>query len=411
MEDSGGVRRIVSRWIVTGICKLTTATLLGRKAGHEILDAVVLRDKLTGKPLLTGASLAGAMRSYLVDVRSGYRTRETGEVADIFGSQQPAKNGFQSPLIVYDSVGEIPESQSLELRNGVALDPARGVAEEHKKFEYEVMPPGTEFPLRFELLVPDKKSEQRLVSSLHVVLSGLENGEIRIGGRRTRGMGECKVSKWRVRRFDLTTADGWKEWLGTDDKESTNNSIKYDSIYDALINACPSLELESRDARRRVMFELDLKIPHSVLIRFPGRNLDAPDALHLTSGGKSILSGTSLAGALRSRCLRIVNTICQSLGNQSLVDQLFGSCPNGKRKGGTGLSSRLIVSESIIDGGTRLRPARIGIDRFTGGTMTGALFEEEPQFGGSATVRLELRESKEGEVGLILLALRDLVTG
>ena len=59
----------------------------------------------------------------------------------------------------------------------------------------------------------------------------------------------------------------------------------------------------------------------------------------------------------------------------------------------------------------RLRPSRIKIDRFTGGVVDGALFDEEPIYGGQLKVAMELRSPKEGEAGLLLLVLKDLLTG
>jgi CRISPR/Cas system CSM-associated protein Csm3 (group 7 of RAMP superfamily) len=57
---------------------------------------------------------------------------------------------------------------------------------------------------------------------------------------------------------------------------------------------------------------------------------------------------------------------------------------------------------------------RVSIDRFTGGTRDGALFNEQPLFGDAqsvVTVDLQLEEPKEHEIGLLLLLLKDLWTG
>ncbi len=57
---------------------------------------------------------------------------------------------------------------------------------------------------------------------------------------------------------------------------------------------------------------------------------------------------------------------------------------------------------------------RVSIDRFTGGTRDGALFNEQPLFGGAqslVTVDLQLENPQEYEIGLLLLLLKDLWTG
>ncbi len=41
----------------------------------------------------------------------------------------------------------------------------------------------------------------------------------------------------------------------------------------------------------------------------------------------------------------------------------------------------------------------------------GALFDEEPDYGGHVSVRMELRQPEEGETGLLLLLLKDMLSG
>jgi CRISPR/Cas system CSM-associated protein Csm3 (group 7 of RAMP superfamily) len=73
-------------------------------------------------------------------------------------------------------------------------------------------------------------------------------------------------------------------------------------------------------------------------------------------------------------------------------------------------ASRLRVSECVIENSQQLRQARIRIDRFTGGVVDGALFDEEPDFRGKIHLHLELRNPRAGEPGLLLLLLKDLLT-
>ena len=57
---------------------------------------------------------------------------------------------------------------------------------------------------------------------------------------------------------------------------------------------------------------------------------------------------------------------------------------------------------------------RVSIDRFTGGALETALFNEQPVFGGKdsrLTLTLCLREPGEAEIGLLLQLLKDLWTG
>ena len=58
-----------------------------------------------------------------------------------------------------------------------------------------------------------------------------------------------------------------------------------------------------------------------------------------------------------------------------------------------------------------MRATRVRIDRFSQGSVPTALFDEEPWYSGQVTTTLELRNPEAGEVGLVLLLLKDLLTG
>jgi CRISPR/Cas system CSM-associated protein Csm3 (group 7 of RAMP superfamily) len=154
------------------------------------------------------------------------------------------------------------------------------------------------------------------------------------------------------------------------------------------------------------------------LIRSNFGDANAPDFLHLHSTRDKrdvpILSGTSLAGALRARALRIANT----LGKDGLevTDSIFGN--RGYEDGGKKelTASRLFVEESVIQNPLSLVYSRVKIDRFTGGSYPAALFSEQPVFGKLTgetmlTIQLKLEKACEKDIGLLLLLLKDLWTG
>src|SRR5262249_14140117 len=131
MVGSGGVRAMTARWVLTGEVVLETACHLGGEPEGPT-DMVVLRDALEGAPLLTGTSLAGAVRGHLSDLLGGYGAEEPPEVAGLFGGARSDDDGAQSPLVVFDSLGALPKGGVIELRDGVAIDARMGTAEDHK---------------------------------------------------------------------------------------------------------------------------------------------------------------------------------------------------------------------------------------------------------------------------------------
>jgi len=416
IENAGGIRSMAARWVVTGDMRLETAAHFGDES-DGFADMIVLRDPLDGvTPLLPGTSLAGALRSHLADVLGGYYSAEHRDIAKLFGAfRKNDDEGAQSPLIVFDSFGNLSGKQ-FEIRDGVAINPETGTAEKNKKFDMEVLPAGTVFPVRFELIIGDSTQEQELVGLLVEVLTGLGNGDIALGMRRSRGLGSVKVYDWKVMRFDLNSQAGWMQWLATDHVHPFDGKVlAFNSPREAMLSAQPELEItELSDARNRAVVDLCLQITGDLLVRSPGNEPGAPDVVHLRSAGNPVLPGTSLAGAMRAQALRIAGCVRDSQGDgDDWINRLFG--PRFEKKQHSNPTSpnasRLRISENFISDSYARRQTRIAIDRFTGGVVQGALFDEEVCTEGVLKVRIELRDPDDAEIGLLLLLLKDLLTG
>ncbi|MGB7272812.1 MAG: RAMP superfamily CRISPR-associated protein [Geitlerinemataceae cyanobacterium] len=408
-------RSIVQRIIVRGRLVLDTPTCLGSGDAESPTDLALLRDSISDRALLTGASIAGALRNYLRECEYGYGIEEqkNDRATTLFGGTRRDPDGEQSPLIIHDAISlDIP---TVELRDGVEIDSTTGTAKKGQKYDLELLAAGTEFPLSFELLVEKGKQEaeqQKLVNCLALALQGLEKGEISLGMKKRRGFGRCHVQEWQVWKFNLEDEIDRTAWLNFEHwhLDLFQNIPTYPSIKEALDRAKVSLDIDRDDKRDRFVIHATFKLVGSLLIR-SGQNStgSAPDVVHLKSHRhdelKPVLSGTSLAGVLRHRADRIVNTL---RSQSTLVKELFGFVEGKEAK-----SSRLVVHEKVIEKATDLVQTRIAIDRFTGGAYHGALFDEQPIFGGDETLvpmELELRNPKKYEIGLLLLLLKDLWT-
>ncbi|MEG4867134.1 MULTISPECIES: RAMP superfamily CRISPR-associated protein [unclassified Microcoleus] len=410
-------RPIAQRIIVRGTLILDTPTCLGSGDADSPTDIALLRDSVSDCALLTGASIAGALRNYLREYQHGYGVEEQkGDRATrLFGGTRRDPDGEQSPLIINDAISStIP---TVELRDGVEIEAITGTAKPGHKYDLELLAAGTKFSLSFELLVEKNKNtgeQQALINDLAWALQGLEKGEIGIGMKKRRGFGCCHVEEWQVWNFNLADANDINLWLKFEHWRTGFIPIfnVYTLIKEGLTQAGLQIEESWEDKRDRFLIHAEFKLVGSLLIRSgedsTGR---APDVVHLKShrpnesAPVSVLSGTSLAGVLRHRAERIVKT----LGSCSpIVDKLFGFVVGKQSQ-----ASRLVVHEKVIKDATDLVQNRIAIDRFTGGAYHGALFDEQPIFGGDETrvcIELELRNPNEYEIGLLLLLLKDLWT-
>lgn len=415
-QDYTQSRRITERLIIRGDLTLLSPAQLGNGDSDGSTDMPLLLDALEERPLLTGSSLAGALRAHLLAQTIGYcreeQSRSKGAqrsmVELLFGGAKGDEEGDQSPLIVDDALAEpvVPE-----IRDGVRIDSATRTALAGFKFDAELLPPGTVFPLRLELLLSKEQRTER-IAALVATLQALETGEIRIGGRKTRGFGRCHVTGWRIARFNLRDKAQLRDWLTLD--EDTHPALKSDGPTKPIAEWKELLGAAAPDdARELFSIEARFVLASPLLIRAElplGEGGDQPDFIQLRDGlGRPVISGTSLAGALRARALRILNTLgLPQEAPDSLFNSLFGKDMRQHQEHPT--ASRLIVEEAVIDAGAPLVQNRVSIDRFTGGAFDTALFSEAPHVGGEVTLHLQLRNPREPELGLLLLLLKDLWT-
>lgn len=415
-------RQIVERWVIEAELVLLTPTHLGNGDSDRTVDMPLLLDEATGKVLLPGTSLAGALRNYIRERRHGFTpaTTEIDTVIEsLFGAEKRNNKGPQSSLIVEDAVGEAPQ---IELRDGVRIEAKWRTAKDKFKYDLQLLEAGTVFPLRLELLVSGAvdANAQTVKQTLAVALQGLASGEIMLGLRKRRGFGQCAVREWRVTRYDLHQPADMLAWLAEDHPDwGFKPNVQSGKVIDQLLGVSAA---SWEDKRRYCQIDARFVLDSSLLIRAGfGEQDRGPDMVHLHSyrpdeGGKRqpILSGTSLTGALRHRAERILRAIRM---NENAVEQFIGKVfgpADIKRSAERGKASRLLVKETVIHNPYELVQNRIRIDRFTGSVYESALFNEQPLFGANDTlvaVDLTLRDPQPGEVGLLLLLLKDLWTG
>lgn len=425
-------RQICERWLIEGDLVLQTPTHLGNGDSDGIVDMPLLLDEATGKALLPGTSLAGALRNYVYERRHGFGVRLNRDgrrifdnaIESLFGAEKGNDDGAQSALVIDDAVGETPK---VELRDGVRIDPVTRTAkidfENGKprgyKYDLQLLEAGTTFPLRIELLIGQNTDSQEVRQLLALALHGLATGEIAIGMRKRRGFGECRVATWRVRQYDLKQSSDLLAWLASEYPNwgyKPTQPLKTGNDIAELLGVSLA---RAEDKRSVCVIQATFALNGSLLIRAGfGEQDRGPDTVHLHSKQangtrRPVLSGTSLAGALRHRAERIMRTIANSSRIPSMIDEMFGPADitYGKQ---LARSSRLIVKETIIENPVNLVQNRIRIDRFTGSVHGTGLFNEQPVFGKDdtlITVDLTLRNPTDAEIGLLLLVLKDLWTG
>ncbi|MBK1620151.1 hypothetical protein CKO42_17225 [Lamprobacter modestohalophilus] len=406
-------RQIRKRVVIEADLLLETPACLGAGDGDSQVDMPLLVDPLDGRtPLLTGASLAGALRAYLHDCECGYGAsadqQETG--SHLFGGQRADKDGRQSALIIDEALGK---EHQLEMRQEVGLDPQSRTSAQDRLFNRELWTAGTRFPLRLELVVGAEDDEARLLQSLATALHGLEAGEIFLGARKRRGYGACRVTEWRVRAFDFARCEDLIAWIEQGDAELASGvaGVAVGADIHSLLDVAEPLADQRRRFRLTAMFDLDGSLLMAGTDAAIGPDKQQAHSLRPGRGEVPVAPGTGLAGALRARARAIAQTLAaDDQAANALVEEVFG--PKDIGAGKAAYASPLRVAEAVIEGGSDdWVQCRIRLDRWTGGVLPGALFNAQPMSGGQLALHLELRQPQPHQIGLLLLLLKDLWLG
>lgn len=390
---------VVRRLYALGTWKLDSVAHFG---GDEtgIADMCLLRDA-DGKPFIPGASIAGAARSFLAqqslpwtEYRDGL-TEEPPDLKRFFGGGD--KPDTMSALIVADATCK---NSQTSIRDGVRVDTCSGSAAEGEKFDVEVVERGTEFELCLECVIRDGDDNSELKKLFLALLHGFKAGDIRLGARTRRGYGRGKVASWEIRDLRMNNPEDVMAWLR-------------DKVWCRPESKLTPQPLPS-DQRQHFRLEADFILRTSLLIRSSPSDPKAPDMVHLHSAGKPVVPGTSFAGAFRHRASLIASTIGWP---ENAVSEIFGPVHEQKTKNPQKdlWASRVRIEEKLVKNVEPLWQDRVAIDRFTGGSLQNALFNEKPIFPKESTphikLKLTLEEPDDAEIGLLFLTLRDFWNG
>ena len=396
VAEDAVVRRLYAR----GRWKLGSVAHFG---GDEtgIADMCLLRDA-DGHPFIPAASIAGAARSFLARQSlpwSQYKDKaglacEPPELKRLFGGAD--KEDSMSALIVADAACAC-EKATASIRDGVRVNTQSGSAAAGAKFDVEVVERGTEFELCLECVIRHEDDNTELEKSFLALLHGFQQGDIRLGARTRRGYGRGKVVSWEIRDLQMDDPEDVMAWLRG-------------SVWSRPTSKKTPRPLPS-DQRQYFRVEADFILRTSLLIRSSPADPKAPDMVHLHSAEEPVVPGTSFAGAFRHRASLIAATIGWS---EDAVSEMFGPIHKQGRDDTQQESlwaSRVWIEERLVKHVESRWQNRVAIDRFTGGSLQNALFNEEPIFPKKPTphlrLMLTLEEPDDAEIGLLFLTLRD----
>lgn len=415
LSDEGTVTNSASRIVekIVIIAKLVTKTPLNIASGEtdDVLDSYILKNK-DNEALIPGTSLAGALRA---------RVTDAAVRKDIFG--ESGENDNQSIINISDV---LLDKAATEYRDGIRIDGQTGIVEDGAKFDYEVLAAGASGELTLEFTIREdsrkNKPEDYYLTHAQEIAAMLEEG-ISLGAGTSKGLGLIAASSISLYRFCFT-AD-FKKWMNYLDGKLDGLQNLYSPVDSGKKRAADfyvKMECALRGSLIVKAFDDDAK--SSELVANECNEQSANDgrtqvpARQMQNKTHYIIPGSSFKGALCARAEKILAAINKNLSAAARQEYLaaikgFANKPDSK-----GQKSRLFVDEVLI-AKEKLEPieqTRNRIDRFTGGTIDGALFTviavwqkaaDEP----SIELKFGVKQCAEDEAGLMLCLLKDLWLG
>lgn len=357
---------------------------------NEWTDADVLRD-FDGNPFIPGSSLAGAMRAYL-------NKKKTQPC--LMGYSGAFSEGKMSSLYISDL--NFDEKTVAGVRDGVKLNEKK-VSVTEGKYDREVLEAGSKGHFYMELAVRQKDDEEQMEEELATVFRGINEGEIRLGGKKTRGFGKFAVVSLAVRTFDKNNYLEYAKAYREDAWEKRQDEL------DKWLQGCAF-------QKRMIHVEVPLRLKGGISVRQYAARKNEPDFTQLMDHGVPVIPGSSFAGAIRHRIQEILGEITANgaklpIAVQALLDNAFGYV-----EGNGACVSNIIIDEAEIEEARPLTIVRTGISRFEAAVRDGALYKERTYVDGRLKLRAAVRIQKNPEdtrwmLGILLLALKDLQNG
>ncbi len=393
-EEHKNTAQITGRVLIVGDLVLDAPLLIGAGDGGDDRGADEDIRVLKGKegPFIPGTSLCGVLREFL-------RTHEDGKnaVKTLFGEMDEGQSMI--------AVDDVPLSDAkIVTRDGVGIDGVTGVGVDGAKYDYEAVERGAHG--KFRLLVTRRLCHEGdwagIYDNLLLLREKMEDG-LSLGAITAKGFGKVHAENVQSGFYDFHKKEDVLAWLEQEDPMPEKASDRM-----------TGKSGKSLAVAEELVVEADFALRGSVIVRDYGRQKAVPgqdnkmyDAVSIMSGSRYVLPGTSLKGVLRHQAEHIL----RRLGvDGSFLKDLMGFSENDDKK-----KSRFQVEEGLLQNIREAGQTRVRIDRFTGGALESALFDNEPLWqekdDSAFQLRFRIKNAQPKEIGLALFLLRDLWQG
>ena len=197
-SENNSVNSIVKRIYIAADVELASPLSISNGTA-ENTDSDVLKNA-SGEVFIPGTAIAGAMRNYLgLDKNKNC----------VFGYAD-GENGKMSSLFISDAYIDSIDDYSISVRDGVGLTEGK-TAIPGAKYDYEVVEMGSAV-IRIEKVIRAYDENSDGVEEIRELLSAIQQGAIRFGFKKNRGLGRLRIEN--VYKWEFTSGkESAKDWV------------------------------------------------------------------------------------------------------------------------------------------------------------------------------------------------------
>ncbi|CAA6800672.1 MAG: DUF324 domain-containing protein [uncultured Sulfurovum sp.] len=363
------------RYVAQILIEATTPLKVGSGDSDIAIDSPVLKN-WNGYPMIQGTSMAGVLRDALDDRLDLLFGRKMGSRV-LVSHVHLVDNDNTIPYALGKSSEFLEHYKDLPIREHVAIT-HKGVAKSTGKFDEEVVYTGSRFKFELEFLADKDSNDDK--QYWFDILTELGSPLFRLGGGSTKGFGQIKVIECLEKTYTI----------GEDYHEKPSN-----------LNTTKGTPKALGNKKKAIMYKMSLQ-PENFFMFGAGFGDDEVDDIAVMEDvvewnnhvGKFeeqhiLFPASSLKGALSHRVAYHYNSIQGKYAdrenipdyvgtNNDAVATIFGA-EKGHEKYEKGKKGKALFSDMFkkFDASEIKIFDHVKIDRFTGGTVDGALYNEK----------------------------------
>ena len=381
-----------------------------RELSAEALFPAFMPNAAEERIFIPASSIVGVFRAFIKDYVIDQNGPQIATQLQYLFGEENSRAEEKTPQSALQCEDAYLDQARVLIRDGVKIDYQSNLAVEGGKYNYEVVeyPRQQTFDINLEITQrnlglkntpPPNVSPEFCRQIMAALIRGMNAGQIRLGAKTNKGFGKLQVDEKQVQVavLDFRQPDDVEQWLSNQPLWKAFNEV-----------SLTPLNVSGGEFRIEAYFQLK----SSLIIRSYSDDPRQPDVVSMESFEAPVIPGASTMGAIRHRAAKILKTLeCGEL--QEKMRELFGFVDEKNKAAARG---RVVIEETPVRDVVKEVQTRIKIDRFTGGTIHGALFEAMPLWqtgsgGGGLCLKMTIRGFQDWEAGLFLYILKDLWTG